>query len=70
MTTTIENASLLKEKGLDIPFAAKLTRALDARGVYVDNDFTVQDFAEKLLAYAKTKGAGMRSVNEGGRRDE
>lgn len=65
-----ENASLLKEKGLDIPFAAKLTRALEARGVYIDNDFTVQDFAEKLLAYAKTKGAGMRLMSEGGQRNE
>ena len=55
---------------MDIPFAAKLTRALEERGVYIDNDFTVQDFAQKLLAYAKTKGAGMRSVNEGGQRDE
>lgn len=64
------SANLLKEKGLDIPFTAKITRALEERGVYIDNDFTIDDFVFKTLEYAKTKGAGMRLTHEGGQKDE
>ena len=64
------SVNLLKEKGLDIPFAAKLTLALEKKGVYIDNDFTVTDFVTKVLAYAKIGGAGMHSTSEGGRQYE
>ncbi len=60
------NAELLTEKGLDLPFTAKLTKALQEEGVCIDNDFTLTDFIEKTLAYAKTGGAGMRLTSEGG----
>ncbi len=59
----------LYEKGLDVPFTTKLTRALAKRGVAVDNNFTVIDFVEKTLCYAKAVGAGMRSTVEGGQND-
>jgi energy-coupling factor transport system ATP-binding protein len=56
----------LNEKGLDVSFTAKLTHALNRRGIVIDNDFTVSDFVEKTLGYVKTMGAGMRSTVEGG----
>ncbi len=59
----------LHEKGLDVPFTTKLTSALAHKGVTVDNDFTVNDFVEKMLVYAKTAGAGMRLTTEGGQSD-
>ena len=58
----------LLDKGLDVPFTAKITNALARRGIAVDNDFTTDDFVAKTLNYAKTKRAGMRST-EGGRND-
>ena len=48
----------LSEKGLDVPFTAKLTRALEKKGVAIENDFTESDFVQKMLAYAKTAGVG------------
>ena len=59
----------LHEKGLDVPFTAKLTRALADCGVKVDNNFTTADFIEKTLSYVKTMGAGMRSTVKGGQND-
>ena len=38
--------------GLDVPLTAKLCAALRARGIDVDCDFTTEDFADKVLAYA------------------
>ncbi len=64
--TLFASAETLTEKGLDLPFTAKLTRALKRQGVVIDNDFTLADFIEKTLAYAKTVGAGMHLTDEGG----
>ncbi len=50
--------------GLDVPFAAKLVHALKGEGVTVECDYTLQDFVEKTLLYAKTQGAGMRRTEE------
>ncbi len=47
--------------GLDVPFTAKLTFALQKKGVMIDCDYTLADFLHNTLAFAKTKGAGMRS---------
>ena len=63
------NEAALYERGLDVPFTAKVTAALARLGITVENDFTVDDFVEQTLLYAKTAGAGMRSTNEGGRND-
>ena len=38
--------------GLDVPLTAKLCAALKARGIDIDCDFTTEDFADKVLAYA------------------
>ena len=38
--------------GLDVPLTAKLCAALKARGITIDCDFTTEDFADKVLAYA------------------
>ena len=46
----------LAEKGLDVPFTAKLTRELSFNGLDIANDFTESDFVDKLLSYAKTTG--------------
>ncbi|MBR2320586.1 MAG: ATP-binding cassette domain-containing protein, partial [Clostridia bacterium] len=59
----------LHKKGLDVPFTAKLTRALADCGMKVDNNFTTVDFIEKTLSYVKTMGAGMRSTVKGGQND-
>ncbi len=61
-----QKAELLVSKGLDIPFTAKLERALSEKGVAIGSDLTVDDLIDKTLAYAKATGAGMRSTTEGG----
>lgn len=63
------NDAALYERGLDVPFTAKVTAALARRGIMVKNDFTVDNFVAQTLLYAKTMGAGMRSTDEGGRND-
>ena len=63
------NDAALYERGLDVPFTAKVTAALARRGIAVGNDFTVDNFVTQTLLYAKTMGAGMRSTDEGGRND-
>ncbi len=57
--------------GLDVPFIAKLSASLKERGVDIDCDDTLADFTQKILLYAKTDGAGMRSIEktEGGEVD-
>lgn len=62
-TEDIENA------GLDIPFTTKIGVALSRFGIKIDCDHTVDDFVKKVLEYAKTAGAGMRSTVEGGQND-
>ena len=64
--TLFADADLLYEKGLDIPFAAKITCALAKQEVQIDNDFTVEDFAQKILTFAKTRGAGTSLMENGG----
>ncbi len=65
-----KNAELLGEKGLDIPFTAKIQRALEAKNMSIDSNLTVDDFIEKTLDFVKTREAGMRSVTEGGQTNE
>ncbi len=50
--------------GLDVPFAAKLVNALKGEGVNVECGYTLEDFVEKTLLYAKTQGVGMRRKQE------
>ena len=53
--------------GLDVPFTAKVVAALRRKDVKIDCDYTTADFLEKVLAYAKRKGAGMLLIeNEQG----
>ena len=69
-----EPKSLFKETekmtalGLDVPFTAKIVDALKAKNIDIECDYTVADFVEKTLRFAKTGGAGTRS-NEGGGED-
>ncbi|MBP3422485.1 MAG: energy-coupling factor transporter ATPase [Clostridia bacterium] len=51
--------------GLDVPFTAKLVKALKERNIEIECDYTFADFVDKTLQFAKKAGAGMRS-NEGG----
>lgn len=60
------HAELLRSKGLDVPFTAKIQLALGEEGVEIDSDFTTDGFIAATLDFAKTKGAGMRSTTEGG----
>ena len=53
-------ADVLSAKGLDVPFTAKITRALAKLGLKIENDFTETDFINQVLAYAKMAGAGTR----------
>ncbi len=58
----------LQKLGLDVPFVTKLIARLRAKGVDVSCDFTLSDFVQKILSYAKTKGAGidLTQKEEGG----
>ncbi len=60
------NAEALLSHGLDLPFTAKLTRELGVKGIALDCDFTVADFIQKTLAFAKKGGAGMQLMDKGG----
>ena len=51
--------------GLDVPFTAKLVDQLKDKDINIDCDYTLTDFVEKILHYAKMNGAGVR-LNEGG----
>ena len=55
----------MEELGLDVPFTAKLVNALKEKNIAIECDYTLADFVEKVLQFAKTAGAGMR-LNEGG----
>lgn len=60
------DADALQKRGLELPFAAKITRALAEKGIVVDNDFTLENLADSILALAKMQGVGMRSARKGG----
>ena len=53
-----KNADVLFEKGLDVPFTAKITRALLNLGVGIDNDFTEKNFINAVLAFVQTNRVG------------
>jgi ABC-type multidrug transport system ATPase subunit len=48
----------IRALGLDVPFTARLTKALAGKGTAVDSDYTVSDFVTKtlVLAQARVKG--------------
>lgn len=54
-----------KQAGLDLPFTAKVMRALKGHGVRMDGDLTVEKFVEDLLKNIKTNRAGT-SLEQGG----
>ncbi len=56
----------IKKAGLDIPFTAKTVEKLKEKNIEISCDYTLADFVEKTLEYAKTVGAGMRSTEKGG----
>lgn len=41
--------------GLDVPLTARVTRALSEKGVFVDNDFTIDSFVEAIIKAYKNK---------------
>ena len=61
-----KNVEVLAEKGLDVPFAAKVTQALSRMGVQIENDFTVDNFVENVLRFAKMKGVCTSLAKKGG----
>ncbi len=62
------DAKKMRVLGLDIPFAAKLVEGLKEKGIRIDCEYTLSDFVEKTLAFAKMKGVGTRLMQneEGG----
>ncbi len=50
-----KDAASLLALGLDIPLTAKLTLALEKRGISIDCDYTMKDFVRRVLA---RKGGG------------
>ena len=56
----------IKKAGLDIPFTAKTVEKLKEKNIEISCDYTLADFVEKMLKYAETVGAGMRSTEKGG----
>ena len=59
-----EKVSTMQELGLDVPFTARVCKALEKENVQIDCDYTVADFVQKTLAYVKNKGAGTRLTSE------
>ena len=49
---------VIKKAGLDVPFTTKVVAGLKAQGIEIACDYTVSDFVEKVLLFAKNKGAG------------
>ena len=53
-----ENLAEMETLGLDVPFTARLTKALAGKGVAVDSDYTVSDFVAKTLMLAQACAKG------------
>ncbi len=68
--TLFFDADKLYEKGLDVPFTAKITHALAKKGIVIENDYSVNDFLAKTLDFAKMQGAGARLSREGGNEND
>ena len=49
-------ADELAALGLDVPLTAKLCAALKEQGIAIDCDLTAEDFADKVLSFAREKG--------------
>ncbi len=64
--TLFSEENMEETAGLELPFVAKATALLKEKGVEIDSDFTLNDFADKTLEFIKTTGAGMRSTPEKG----
>ncbi len=60
-STLFADVEEIRALGLDVPFIAKLRLALQEKGVTISCEDTLQDFIEKTLLKAKSKGTGMRS---------
>lgn len=54
------------DAGLDVPFTAKVERALHQKGIPVFSDLTVDGFIQSVYAYYQASGAGTRLPDEGG----
>ena len=61
-----EKVTQMQALGLDVPFTARVCKALEQENVRIDCDYTVADFVEKTLKYIKTQGAGTRLTQEKG----
>ena len=59
-----EKVSTMQELGLDVPFTARVCKALEKENVQIDCDYTVANFVQKTLTYVKNKGAGTRLTSE------
>ena len=55
----------IAEMGLDMPFTAKLTQALQAQGVKISSDLSLNDFVKNTLLYANKVGAGTGATEYG-----
>ena len=53
-----EKVDQMQGLGLDVPFTARVCKALKEVGVVIDCDYTVADFVQKTLEFVKNKGAG------------
>ncbi len=60
------SSTAAQDAGLDVPFTAKTVKRLQAFGVDIETDYTVNDFIQKMLVRAKTGGAGTRLIENGG----
>jgi energy-coupling factor transport system ATP-binding protein len=58
-----EKVSKMQELGLDVPFTARVCKALEKENVKIDCDYTVADFVQKTLVYIKNEGAGTRPTS-------
>jgi hypothetical protein len=67
--TLFLNEQVCKKAGLELPFIAKVSQTLQEKGVFIENDFTWQDFAKNAVKAYRSMGAGVRLNQEGGQND-
>ncbi len=61
-TEIFSSGESMQRLGLDLPFVAKLVELLKKQGVEISCEYTLQDFLVHILQFAKSKGAGLRSI--------
>ena len=66
LVVTDIDGTIMKMNGKLEPEIISTFKALQEKNIQIECDYTLMDFVEKTLQYAKTKGVGMRLMQGGG----